>query len=358
VDCSVSLTVTDLGGLSDTTSAAVSVADTVPPVIACPADITVECTGQCGTDATDAQLVPFFSAVAASDVCDPAPAITNDAPSFFDLGPTAVTFTATDACGLSSSCVATVTVVDTTPPEIEVTLDRYELWPPNHKMVDIEATVTVTDVCDPDASFFLVSVTSNEPDNGPGDGNTVDDIQGVEPGTPDVELRLRSERSGLGSGRIYTILYTAFDACDTVPVNTTDATVQVVVPHDRSGHARSSTGFSARGRGFVDGASVFALVVPSTAEFDARLIDVGTARVGNTRAEIDRLDSWLSDVDWDGLLDLVVTYPVPEVEELRTLSGKKEPVAFRYETLDGEGYLVLDIFDLGAPIERGLPLTE
>jgi len=358
MDCTVSLTVTDLGGLSDTASAMVTVEDTIQPMIACPMDITVECTGQCGTEADDPQLSGFFTGVSASDSCDPMPMISNNAPPFFDLGPTVVTFTATDACGNFSSCTATVTVVDTTPPEIDVTLDRYDLWPPNHKLVDITATVTITDVCDPDASFYLAAVTSDEPDNGQADGNTIDDIQGVEPGTPDVEFQLRSERSGTGDGRTYTVFYTAYDACDTVPRNTTDVTVQVEVPHDRSGRAMSSTGFTRPGKDLVDTATSFALVVPSTEEFDAQLIDVATVQVGNTLSVIDWQDSWLSDVDQDGLLDLVVVYSVAEVQDLRAITEKKDSIAFRYETLDGEGYLVLDIFSLGRPVDSGPPPTE
>ena len=75
----------------------------------------------------------------------------------------------------------------------------------------------------------LVSITSNEPDNGKGDGNTVNDIQGAAFGTDDREFKLRSERSGRGSGRVYTITYEAEDQSG----NTTTAEVTVTVPHDR-----------------------------------------------------------------------------------------------------------------------------
>ncbi len=71
----------------------------------------------------------------------------------------------------------------------------------------------------------LVSVTSNEPDNGKGDGNTVDDIVVVD----DFKYMLRAERSGGGSGRIYTITYLATDSCD----NSATATTTVTVPHSK-----------------------------------------------------------------------------------------------------------------------------
>lgn len=233
VDCTVTLTVTDDPGSTDTATSTVTISDTIPPEIICPMDITVECTENCGIQASDPQLDPFFAGVSASDLCDPDPLLFNDTPSFFGIGPTTVTFTANDYCGNSSSCTAIVTVVDTTPPKIEVTLNRYVLWPANHKLVEIEASVLVTDACDPDANFVLTSITSDEPDNGIGDGDTENDIQEAEFGTADTKFKLRAERAGNGDGRTYTIVYTAQDSCDTTPVNTTTVTVYVFVPHNR-----------------------------------------------------------------------------------------------------------------------------
>jgi hypothetical protein len=233
MDCTVTLTVTDDPGGSDTATSTVTIRDTIAPEIICPVGITVECTENCGIQASDPQLDPFFAGVSASDLCDPDPLISDDAPSFFGIGPTTVTFTATDYCGNSSSCTAVVTVVDTTPPEIEVTLNRYVLWPANHKLVEIEASVIVTDVCDPDASFVLTSITSDEPDDGLGDGDAKNDIQEAEFGTADTKFKLRAERAGTGDGRTYTIVYTAYDSCNTTPNNITTMTVYVFVPHSR-----------------------------------------------------------------------------------------------------------------------------
>jgi M6 family metalloprotease-like protein len=233
ISCNVTLTVTDCAGNSDTSSVPVTIQDTTPPDIVCPEDITLECVGNCGFDASDPQLAPFFAGFSATDLCDGNLFISNDAPSFFGLGTFPVTFTATDYCGNSASCTATVTVEDTTPPEIEVTLNRYVIWPPNHKLIEIDATVLVTDSCDPDASFVLTSITSDEPDEGLGDGDTANDIQDAEFGTADTNFKLRAERSGTGDGRTYTIVYTAYDSCDTTPNNTTTVTVYVVVPKSR-----------------------------------------------------------------------------------------------------------------------------
>jgi hypothetical protein len=78
------------------------------------------------------------------------------------------------------------------------------LWPPNHNMVPI--TVSLNPECDVE-SIVLDSVVSNEPDNGQGDGNTVNDVQGVSAGIADFEFEVRAERCGNGSGRTYTAHY-------------------------------------------------------------------------------------------------------------------------------------------------------
>lgn len=60
------------------------------------------------------------------------------------------------------------------------------LWPPNHQLVPVEATVTMTDVLSGPTSFTLTSATSSEPDAGLGAGDTVDDLQGFVLGTADT----------------------------------------------------------------------------------------------------------------------------------------------------------------------------
>lgn len=67
-----------------------------------------------------------------------------------------------------------------------------------------------------------MSVTSNEPDNGDGDGDTINDIVIID----DVSFQLRAERAGGGTGRIYTVTYEATDDCG----NSTIASVTATVP--------------------------------------------------------------------------------------------------------------------------------
>ncbi len=131
---------------------------------------------------------------------------------------------------LSNNMTAlTTTPVDTTPPIVTLTVAPTVLWPPNHKMITINAIVTTEDICDPDPEIRLVSITSNEPDNGQGDGNTVNDIQNAEFGTEDLSFQLRAERSGKGTGRVYTITYEAEDGSGNVGM----ASAMVTVPKNQ-----------------------------------------------------------------------------------------------------------------------------
>jgi hypothetical protein len=99
------------------------------------------------------------------------------------------------------------------------------LWPPNHKYVNVTATVTASDNFDPNPTVALLSVSSNEPDNGADDGNTVNDIVT----TNKFHFQLRAERSESGTGRSYTITYKVTDACG----NSTTKSAAVTVPLSR-----------------------------------------------------------------------------------------------------------------------------
>ncbi len=195
--------------------------DVTAPEITCAADTTIACAG------ADGAVVEF--SVTAIDDCDPLPVVTCDPPSgsTFPVGETAVTCTAVDSLGNTSTCAFTVTVgTDTEPPVITgVTATPGILWPPNHKWRNIRIAVDAEDECDSTPTCKILGVTSNEPVNGTGDGNTEPDwlITG------DTGLELRAERSGGGSSRIYTVLV----RCEDSAGNATDTRVEVVVPHDQ-----------------------------------------------------------------------------------------------------------------------------
>jgi hypothetical protein len=116
---------------------------------------------------------------------------------------------------------------DEVAPTLDVMVNPSTLWPANHQYVRVEATVDAEDNFDPSPTVELVSVTSNEPDNGADDGNTVNDIVIVD----DTTFQLRAERSGVGFGRIYTITYRATDDCG----NSTVSSATVRVPLGQNG---------------------------------------------------------------------------------------------------------------------------
>jgi hypothetical protein len=118
-----------------------------------------------------------------------------------------------------------VAVVDTAPPELSLSVSPATLWPPNHKFHLVTASLETSDVCDTSPEIRLVSITSNEPGDGSGDGSTNPDVQGAAIGTDDRQFMLRAERSGNGSGRVYTITYVAED--DSGNETTRQATVSV-----------------------------------------------------------------------------------------------------------------------------------
>jgi hypothetical protein len=125
-----------------------------------------------------------------------------------------------------------VTVGDGSPPTITLSTDAFELWPPNHKYHVLDAADLVDSVVDacggevPAQNVSFEQVTSDEPDNANGDGNTIDDILFAY-GCSSVLLR--AERQGGGDGRVYQALLGAGDASG----NPGQALVTVSVPKSR-----------------------------------------------------------------------------------------------------------------------------
>jgi hypothetical protein len=145
----------------------------------------------------------------------------------FPLGEHIVTLVVTDSHGETDDDEVTITVVDTTLPTINsISVSPDVLWPPNHKMVEVTVMVDCKDICDPAPFCYILGVTSNEPINGPGDGNTEPDWDFTD--NPLVVL-LRAERAGFGTGRVYTIHIECMDASE----NIASGIVEVTVPHDQ-----------------------------------------------------------------------------------------------------------------------------
>jgi hypothetical protein len=140
--------------------------------------------------------------------------------SFFPVGGTPVTGigTSTGGGGTTATCSFLVTVNDTEPPMLNLSVHPSILWPPFHFLWPVRISWQVADNCTASPAVLLVSATSNEPDDAPGwwDGWTHDDIRNDDIGTPDTKIWLRSERSWEGTGRIYSLTYASTDGAGNV----------------------------------------------------------------------------------------------------------------------------------------------
>ena len=144
---------------------------------------------------------------------------------FSEEGVATVEYRSEDKAGNVEAAKSVAVRIDKGAPVAALAVDRTEIGPPNHKMVPLHVEVNARDPLSGVARVELVSITSSEPDDGRGDGSTEADIQGAEFGTYDTEFSLRAERSGTGTGRVYTITYAITDAAG----HTTEATVDVNV---------------------------------------------------------------------------------------------------------------------------------
>jgi hypothetical protein len=111
-------------------------------------------------------------------------------------------------------------------PHLAVRADHAELWPPNHELVEVHTTVSVSDECDPAPQWALASIQVDDDRPTP-----PRDIAGAEFGTADNTFFLRAARAGSGEGRTYHITYAAVDASG----NVERRTIEVSAPHDQSG---------------------------------------------------------------------------------------------------------------------------
>lgn len=196
-----------------------AVGDTTPPVI------TPTITGTLGANGW------YRSAVAVSwTVSDPESGVTNT------TGCTGVTLSSNTA-GITLTCVATNAVQLTSSRSVNIKIDQTQpvisgapvsgciLWPPNHSLISV-ATLTATDPMSGVTNFNVVA-TSNEPDNGLGDGDTPSDIAISGTGLQARSVQLRAERSGTGNGRVYLVTGNATDAAGNVATVQFQCTVPI-----------------------------------------------------------------------------------------------------------------------------------
>ncbi len=224
----ISYSAIDLSGNQASCSTTVTVRDTLAPTISCPAPKVAECTGS-----GHATVDPGDATV--SDVCTAA-TVNDPGASSYPLGTTTVGYTATDPSGNQASCATTVTVRDTRAP-VATSTGAPPLWPPAHgyHIVSLaDCGIQVVDRCagplPPSVHQAQVNcVTSDEPDDAPGDrdGDTTDDIVVIDAQT----VKLRAEHDLDGDGRLYNIYFKIVDAAGNArngvcPVEVRSATCQ------------------------------------------------------------------------------------------------------------------------------------
>jgi large repetitive protein len=236
---SFTYTISDGNGGTDTATVNVTVTPVNDaPVANAGPDQTASCTGVVTLDGT-----------ATSDVDDPNSTLTfiwKEGATIIATGPNptvalsvgvhTITLTVTDPHGASSTDTVVVTVVDDSLPTITLTNQTYSLWPPNHQYVNFTIgnfVANASDACDPTVDIndvVIAKITSDETENGNGDGNTLQDIVIA---NDCKSFKLRSERNGSGDGRVYTITFLVRDTAG----NTTTATAKVIVPKNNNGGA-------------------------------------------------------------------------------------------------------------------------
>jgi endo-1,4-beta-xylanase len=210
---------------NNTASASVPVSNP-PPVITAAGSLAT--TVECHTSYTDAGAT-------ALDACDGPVAVSSVSNVNVNaVGTYAVSYGATDSAGgQAAPVVRTVNVADTTPPQLNVNTIA-PLTPPDHRYVAFSIANLIssaTDTCDSGVGLggvVITQVTSDEPDDGNGDGNTVNDI--VIAGDC-RSVQLRAERAGPLNGRVYNVTMRVTDASG----NSTTRSAKVTVPLDASG---------------------------------------------------------------------------------------------------------------------------
>lgn len=135
----------------------------------------------------------------------------------------------TDDDGGTNDDVVVVDIRDTQAPTVAMVVSPTRLWPPNHTMHVVARGASASDVCDP-APALRFAITSDEPENGLGDGDTAPDWAVQAAGASVADVLVRAERSGLGNGRVYTIIATATDRAGN---GSSAASGTVTVPHNQ-----------------------------------------------------------------------------------------------------------------------------
>ncbi len=197
-------TATDVCGLTSTCNQNIIVEDIDPPTITCPSDLSLTA----GDPTNDAQIAAWLLTVTATDNCSVL-SLTDDydVANFMNICGTSesqtVTFTATDDCGNSIMCMATIIIGDMTPPIINCPTDLVL------ECADPANPTLITD--------WLATVTASDP--GGGGTNVMDDY--FDPG-------MFTDECGLTG--VEEVIFTATDDCMLMSMCTATITIEDSTP--------------------------------------------------------------------------------------------------------------------------------
>ena len=221
-DTQVTATVTDASGNTTVKTMVITVVDTTAPSLTLD-DVTVEQATAAGANVTLTATV--------SDICDANPAIvwsTDPATTVFPLGDNEVTATVTDASGNTTVKTMTVTVVDTTAPN--VTLANVTVEQATATGTNVALSATVSDICDtnPSVTWSHDPVTTVFPLGDTEVTATVTDVSGnttvktmtitvVDTTAPNVTLADVTVEQATAAGANVPLTATVSDICDANP---------------------------------------------------------------------------------------------------------------------------------------------
>ena len=148
----VTWTATDNGGNVAKAVQKITVQDTTPPVLTAPQPMMIEAKNP-DHNSVDLGLPAVNDAVGVESV-------TNDAPPYFSIGKTTVTWKAIDTSGNAATATQVVTVQDTTPPVILAPSDiTQEATSPAANVVNLgNATVTATGIIQSVKNLSLIHI--------------------------------------------------------------------------------------------------------------------------------------------------------------------------------------------------------
>lgn len=213
----VTFTVSDASNNTSTATATITIEDKIVPEAKCKnVTIILDATGKANITTADIDN-------GSSDACGiKSLSLSKTGYDCSNKGINQVTFVATDNNNNTSSCIATVTVVDDLAPVItSVIPDPAFLWPSDRKMKNVTINTTFTDNC-PGTTYKITGVTIKQGEF-PGDNVNPDwEITG------DHTVNLRAEIPRKGVKRIYTVAITCTDAAG----NTSTSSADVVVAHN------------------------------------------------------------------------------------------------------------------------------